>query len=35
MSGCTYWTEHSEYKELVLEDTVVGGDDDVDQTNHC
>jgi hypothetical protein len=26
---------HSEYKEVVLEDTDVGGDDDVDQTNHC
>jgi hypothetical protein len=29
MSGYNYWTEHSEYKE------VVGGDDDVDETNHC
>jgi hypothetical protein len=35
MSGYTYWIEHSEYKELVLEDTDVGGDDDIDQTNHC
>jgi hypothetical protein len=24
------WTEHGEYKEVVLEDTDVGGDDDVD-----
>jgi hypothetical protein len=29
MSGYTCWTEHGEYKK------VVGGDDDVDQTNHC
>jgi hypothetical protein len=29
MSGYTCWTEHDEYKE------VVGGDDDVDQMNHC
>jgi hypothetical protein len=29
MSGYTYWTEHSEYKE------VVGGDDDVDEMNNC
>jgi hypothetical protein len=29
MSGYTCWTEHGEYKE------VVGGDDDVDQMNHC
>jgi hypothetical protein len=35
MSGYTYWMEHDEYKEIVLEDTDVGGDDDVDQTNHC
>jgi hypothetical protein len=35
MSGYTYWTEHGGYKEVVLEDTDVGGDDDdVDQTNH-
>jgi hypothetical protein len=34
VSGYTYWTEHGEYKEVVLEDTDVGGDDDVDQTNH-
>jgi hypothetical protein len=34
MSGYTYWTEHGEYKEFVLEDTDVGGDDDVHQTNH-
>jgi hypothetical protein len=25
----------TEYKEVVLEDTDVGGDDDVDQTSHC
>jgi hypothetical protein len=30
MSGYTCLTEHSEYKEVVLEDTDVGGDDDVD-----
>jgi hypothetical protein len=35
MSGYTYWTKHGEYKEVVLEDTNVGGDDDVDQMNHC
>jgi hypothetical protein len=35
MSGYTYWMEHNEYKEVVLEDTDVGGDDDVDQMNHC
>jgi hypothetical protein len=35
MSGCTYWAEHGEYKEVVLEDTDVGGDDDVDQMKHC
>jgi hypothetical protein len=35
MSGYTCWTEHDEYKEVVLEDTDVGGDDDVDQMNHC
>jgi hypothetical protein len=29
MSGYTCWTEHGEYKE------VVGGDDDVDEMNHC
>jgi hypothetical protein len=29
MSGYTCWTEHDEYKE------VVGGDDDVDEMNHC
>jgi hypothetical protein len=29
MSGYTCWTEHGEYKE------VVGGDDNVDETNHC
>jgi hypothetical protein len=34
MSGYTYWMEHNEYKEVVLKDTDVGGDD-VDQTNHC
>jgi hypothetical protein len=34
MSGYTCWTERGEYKEVVLEDTDVGGDDDVDQTNH-
>jgi hypothetical protein len=35
MSGYTYWTEHNEHKEVVLEDTDVGVDDDVDQMNHC
>jgi hypothetical protein len=35
MSGYTCWTEHGKYKEVVLEDTDVGGNDDVDQTNHC
>jgi hypothetical protein len=30
MSGYTCWTEHGEYKMVVLEDTDVGGDDDVD-----
>jgi hypothetical protein len=30
MSGYTYWTEHDEHKEVVLEDTVVRSDDDVD-----
>jgi hypothetical protein len=35
MSGYTCWMEHGEYKEVVLEDTDVGGDDDVDQMNHC
>jgi hypothetical protein len=34
MSGYTYWMEHDEYKEVVLEDTDVVGDDDVDQTKH-
>jgi hypothetical protein len=29
MSGYTYWMEHGEYKE------VMGGDDDVDEMNHC
>jgi hypothetical protein len=29
MSGYTCWTEHNEYKE------VVGGDDDIDEMNHC
>jgi hypothetical protein len=29
MSGYTRWIEHSEYKEIV------GGDDDVDEMNHC
>jgi hypothetical protein len=29
MSGYTCWTEHDEYKEVVV------GDDDVDETNHC
>jgi hypothetical protein len=33
--GYNYWTEHGEHKEVVLEETDVGGDDDVDQTNHC
>jgi hypothetical protein len=35
MSGYTCWTEHGEYKEVVYEDTDVGGDDDVDQMNNC
>jgi hypothetical protein len=35
MSGYTCWMEHSEYKKVVLEDTAMGGDDDVDQMNHC
>jgi hypothetical protein len=35
MSGYTCWTEHSEYKEFVLKDTDVRGDDDVDQMNYC
>jgi hypothetical protein len=35
ISGYTYWTEHGEYKQVVLEDTNMGGDDDVDQMNHC
>jgi hypothetical protein len=35
MSGYTYWMDHSEYREVVHEDTDVGGDDDIDQTNHC
>jgi hypothetical protein len=29
MSGYIYWTENGEYK------VVVGGDDNVDETNHC
>jgi hypothetical protein len=35
MSGYTCWTEHGEWKEVVLEDTDVRGDGDVDQTKHC
>jgi hypothetical protein len=35
MSRYTCWTEHGEYKEVVLEETDVGGDNDVDQMNHC
>jgi hypothetical protein len=35
MTGYTCWTEHSEYKEVVLEDTNMGGDDHVDHMNHC
>jgi hypothetical protein len=35
MSGYTCWMEHSEYKEIVLEDTNVRGDNDVDKMNHC
>jgi hypothetical protein len=35
MSGYTCWTEHGEYKEVVLEDTDVEGDDDMNQTNYC
>jgi hypothetical protein len=30
MSGYTSSTEHGQYKEVVLEDTDVAGDDDVD-----
>jgi hypothetical protein len=30
MTGYTCWMEHGEYKEVVLEDTDVGGDGDVD-----
>jgi hypothetical protein len=30
MSGYTCLTEHSKYKEVMLKDTNVGGDDDVD-----
>jgi hypothetical protein len=29
MSGYTCWTEHGEYNE------VVGGDNNVDEMNHC
>jgi hypothetical protein len=35
MSGYNCWTQHGEYKEVVLEETDVGGDDDVDQMNYC
>jgi hypothetical protein len=35
MSGYTCWTEHGEHNEVVLEDTDVGGDDDIHQSNHC
>jgi hypothetical protein len=35
MNGYTCWMDNGEYKEVVLEDIEVGGDDDVDQTNHC
>jgi hypothetical protein len=35
MSGYTCWMKHDEYKEIVLEDTDVEGDDDVHQMNHC
>jgi hypothetical protein len=35
MSGYTCWMEHGEYQEVVLEDTDVGGDDDIDLMNHC
>jgi hypothetical protein len=34
MSGYTCWTKNGEYKVAVLEDTDVGGDDDIDQMNH-
>jgi hypothetical protein len=34
MSGYTRWMEHGEYKEVVLEDTNVRGDDDADQMNY-
>jgi hypothetical protein len=30
MSGYTCWMKHGKYKEVVLENTDVGGDDDVD-----
>jgi hypothetical protein len=35
MNGYTCWMDNGEYKEVVLEDIEVGGDDNVDQTNHC
>jgi hypothetical protein len=35
VSGYTCWTKHDEYKEVVLEDTDVGGDNDVDHMNYC
>jgi hypothetical protein len=35
MSGYTCWTEHGEYKEVVLEDTDIEGDYDVHQMNQC
>jgi hypothetical protein len=34
ISGYTCWTKNGEYKAAVLEDTDVGGDDDIDQMNH-
>jgi hypothetical protein len=35
MSEYTCWMEHGEYKDVVLEDTDLASDDDVDQMNHC
>jgi hypothetical protein len=35
ISGYTCWMEHGEYKEVMVKDADVGGDDDVDQMNHC
>jgi hypothetical protein len=35
MSEYTCWMEHGEYKDVVLGDTDLASDDDVDQMNHC